>query len=861
MTTEEFQRLQSNCKPSDFYNPVWSIYHSDGFADDLLPAVKLLKSKAMEVYDGAELFTDIVKTEQKSYKLTDSKYLISLIAFTYPKGTEAAKKMSNAHFTAHSHEVCVFIEVAQDGTIDIFFRFGRNFREFLREYSKTSKRIFSTLIIEDNIYKTNIKNLKAIFDRKLVHYNLMEFMLKTIGIDEAKTFQNNYTLKLSRLLCANKIRKLKYTNVFGNDEKKQTILIEPTGNESLDISLEDEKQSIDLDKSQSSIAFLYEGAENYVVHEPAETKPYTTAPAIINDNNKPTINNELVKQIHEKAQNTGLSDTPKPPQQEQTEFSFADFAQLLNEQVQKEFYKNVKLKIRVVQLSESAATNLKPLDQPFTAQIKPSLQVTNEAIIQNYEEWDVGLDIIIDEKGKVSVKHYVSPDYLKESKYWTQEIKARGLGEEINLENLRQEIVTNFVAPETEECFSQKFLAAVDKIVHIPAVQKTLQKISAATAKSVAAYVEGVQATQKVVKNVWDEGEINESIWWKNDTTGEYQQWPEYMHTAPVVGGAVDGVIDEIVGIPLAIRSVYEIATDEEKREGFKAMFTKEGFDKLKESLKEEVKTIINDEDKQEHFAGKTTVNVAAMFTGFSIFTKGGKLGELLEKTTGYIKKFSAKAAKSFEDIRNFFKHKPNERKKLNKHFEKYDDIRKNDLGEQLAEEADEMHRLKTQPQKFIDGKDYEEGIKQLIKKGDTKYLQEVADKAGITLDELKTYTHLDQVQIRIPNTNGGFTTMDNVWVKKVTDTKTGKTYLEAIINDCKLSKDAPFSNRQLQFEKALDNADSYFDLRNTKFEQYQNSTEKIFQNTEIRVKVYLKTVGEGGSPPDISKFNINKIK
>lgn len=98
---------------------------------------------------------------------------------------------------------------------------------------------------------------------------------------------------------------------------------------------------------------------------------------------------------------------------------------------------------------------------------------------------------------------------------------------------------------------------------------------------------------------------------------------------------------------------------------------------------------------------------------------------------------------------------------------------------------------------------------------------------------------------------------MDNIWVKKVKDANTGKEYLEAIVNESKLSVDSPFSIRQLEFEEALDNPKSYFDLRNTKFEQKL----KIFQDTEIRVKTYMKTVGEGGSPPNINKFNVEKIK
>lgn len=141
-----------------------------------------------------------------------------------------------------------------------------------------------------------------------------------------------------------------------------------------------------------------------------------------------------------------------------------------------------------------------------------------------------------------------------------------------------------------------------------------------------------------------------------------------------------------------------------------------------------------------------------------------------------------------------------------------------------------------------------------LIDEGNPEYLNKVAKEAGIPLEELQTYTPLSQVQIRIPGTNGGFTTMDNVWVKKVKDANTGKEYLDAIVNESKLSDVSPFSIRQLEFEKAL--PEGYFDLRNTKFEELE-----IFQNIEIRVKTYMKTVGEGGSPPDITKFNVKKIK
>jgi|SRR5690554_66425 len=101
---------------------------------------------------------------------------------------------------------------------------------------------------------------------------------------------------------------------------------------------------------------------------------------------------------------------------------------------------------------------------------------------------------------------------------------------------------------------------------------------------------------------------------------------------------------------------------------------------------------------------------------------------------------------------------------------------------------------------------------------------------------------------------------MDNVFVKEMTDPITNKKYLEVVVNECKLSDAAPFTTRQKQFKSALgppppiDN----FELRNTKFFKEGNKYgTSIEQNTEIRVKAYVKTEGNGGVNSD---FNIIKL-
>lgn len=456
------------------------------------------------------------------------------------------------------------------------------------------------------------------------------------------------------------------------------------------------------------------------------------------------------------------------------------------------------------------------------------------------KDCEVRLDITIGPGEQLVIKHNVHANFLKEYEgKWEKEAKARGL--DIDISQLRKDSNAEFENKETEKNFYQKFI----------------QESKALFNDKIGGYVEAVQSTQKAAKNVWAEGTIYKSNWYSTDT--EHKEWPSYMQFEPIVGGVTDGVIDEIVGIKMAITGIYELATDEEKRDSFKKVFTSEGMKQMYEDLKQEAEEIYKDPERSEHFVGQTTVAVGSMFLGgVGLFSKAGKLGEVLDSVSSFIKRITnPKVVKVYEDIRNFFVRKPKEGVPVDEYLRKLDDDSLNALGEELLEESDELARLKVQPQKFIEGKNYENAIKKLIDDGNSGYLNLVAEKAGITLHELKSYVPLHQVQIRMPNTNGGFTTMDNVWVKKMIDPITGKEYLEAIVNECKLSKEAPFSIRQKEFEVKLESPDQYFDLRNTKFQKDL----EINQNIEIRVKTYLKTVGDGGSPPDLTKFSVEKIK
>jgi hypothetical protein len=79
-----------------------------------------------------------------------------------------------------------------------------------------------------------------------------------------------------------------------------------------------------------------------------------------------------------------------------------------------------------------------------------------------------------------------------------------------------------------------------------------------------------------------------------------------------------------ITGIPIAIKSVYGIATDEKQREALGKLFTQDGVKKLLDGLLNNAKEIGDAKDKLQHFGGKTAVTVATMFFGFGVISKTG---------------------------------------------------------------------------------------------------------------------------------------------------------------------------------------------------------------------------------------------
>jgi hypothetical protein len=166
--------------------------------------------------------------------------------------------------------------------------------------------------------------------------------------------------------------------------------------------------------------------------------------------------------------------------------------------------------------------------------------------------------------------------------------------------------------------------------------EKLNQDVQAFIGNKIATCVEAVQVSQKITKNIWADAEVNKSTWYSKDS--EHTQWPEYARLTPVVGGVSDGVIGEVIGIPIAIKGIYGIMTDDEQREAFLSVFNSEAISALWDSFIIESKEIVSDEERFTHLASRTTIELATLLTPMGT---GGKLGDIVGVAADGVKKYS----------------------------------------------------------------------------------------------------------------------------------------------------------------------------------------------------------------------------
>jgi len=165
------------------------------------------------------------------------------------------------------------------------------------------------------------------------------------------------------------------------------------------------------------------------------------------------------------------------------------------------------------------------------------------------------------------------------------------------------------------------------------------------------------QVAQLNVKHIWKNGNMHQATWYSNNET--YNKFPAYAHFGCLTAGGCDAIIEEVLGIPLIIRTAYQLMSDEEQQKAFAQIFTKDGFNALKNSVKDEAIDAVKNPEKGIYYGTKTTTTIAfaMVLGGGNLLIKGGKkaleIFEVLEKlgekfkdcakTTQYIGRLKAR--------------------------------------------------------------------------------------------------------------------------------------------------------------------------------------------------------------------------
>ena len=173
------------------------------------------------------------------------------------------------------------------------------------------------------------------------------------------------------------------------------------------------------------------------------------------------------------------------------------------------------------------------------------------------------------------------------------------------------------------------------------------------------------------------------------------------------------------------------------------------------------------------------------------------------------------------------------------------DNVLKNASPEEILEIQNDAvlnSNVKTQPQQFINGKQFEKAVNV-----DPTHIGKVQTASGINLTG---YNKANQVRVNLPS--GKVMVADNIWWKKISDGIGGEKF-EIVVNESKLSPSSPLTANQTEFLNSLTTPGIEYSLGTSKF-----AAEGMPKNATIVVKSFVTTVGDGTGA--ISNYSINKL-
>ena len=315
---------------------------------------------------------------------------------------------------------------------------------------------------------------------------------------------------------------------------------------------------------------------------------------------------------------------------------FARAAAAVDRALQNPFYADVRLRATVISADSTRRVEMAARSRPD-------------------EATDLTLEIRLTPAGGAEIAIRASDSYLAEYvPRWQREADARGIA--VDVDSLRRQTLADLESSATARTLWEELA----------------QRIRASLSARVGTLTEALLATQKIARHVWAEGRINRSVWYSRDA--EHREWPPYAQLPPAVGGAADGAIDEIVGIPLALKGLYGLVSDPAQREALGRLFSPEGLGALWASLRQEADSVVGDPERGAHFIAQTAVEVAAMALPGGALGKGGKLAETTERAARAVgKALPAPVVATLKRIKDANRYNPRVLKAVEAFLEKTD--------------------------------------------------------------------------------------------------------------------------------------------------------------------------------------------
>ncbi|WP_193786561.1 hypothetical protein [Kordia jejudonensis] len=208
-----FEEILYNSRAHPVFNKDWNVYTSVKYADTFLPFVHGITGTNTMVFDGAKLFETIPKANKNILKLSESQLISSLI-YTYPIDALATRKKDSVQLS--KNEVCSFVELNRNGSVDISLKLGSNFKKFLNTYlqhTKTSN--FNIHTIGNTSITKSVSEFKKYFQNGSVHKNHMLYVFDLLGLSQnnvldfiayTQAFNTKFISYLEKLVIAEKYK-------------------------------------------------------------------------------------------------------------------------------------------------------------------------------------------------------------------------------------------------------------------------------------------------------------------------------------------------------------------------------------------------------------------------------------------------------------------------------------------------------------------------------------------------------------------------------------------------------------------------------------------------------------------------------